>query len=198
MKCRKARKILNSIFDGEAHPQAENAKEHMRLCRACMEWYTGMEQAIVLIEMSGEDVPNVDISPLVMSRLPARHPASQRAFLYDGLARRFAFLLGAFWLAGLVLLIPVLLQIKGDTLAHAVIWIYGSIQTCAYMAAVALRIFTNLITPMIHLGGALWVIASSLEPLVVKVLALDIGILLVVLMGWSRLRKTSVVNGFLI
>ena len=98
MKCSEVRRIINLLMDGEQHPQAEEARAHVSQCAACMEWQASMDRAISLI--SAEELPDIDLSAAIMSRLPERHPASQPRRWR--ITRRTLAWIAACWAAGLL------------------------------------------------------------------------------------------------
>ena len=201
MDCRKTKEILNSIFDGEAHPQAENAKEHMRSCRACMEWYAGMEQAIALMEISGEDVPNVDISPLVMSRLPERHPANIRRSETGWSPKRTLAWIGTAWLVVLVSIalvcITVPLWINHVPIANIVVGAYGHAKTSAGFIMETIMAFDILYKVMKPLFGGLGVVVRCVYPTMAVFLVVNFMLCATVTVIWCR-RKITTVHAALI
>lgn len=120
MNCRYAREIINLVIDGEGHPLAAEAKAHVAECESCREWNVGMEQALGLLQ-SAEAPPMPDIAAMVMSKLPAQHPASTRQALTPQKALSW---LGAGWLVGAavlaILMFAILPTLNIDGLGHGI------------------------------------------------------------------------------
>lgn len=103
MNCKEAREIINLLMDGDQHPQADQAHAHVSECASCMEWQSSMDRAMSLI--SAEQLPEIDLSAAIMSRLPKHHPASQRRKLR--MPGRALAWLAACWGAGLLALLVI-------------------------------------------------------------------------------------------
>ncbi|HET6453659.1 MAG TPA: hypothetical protein VFI02_04590 [Armatimonadota bacterium] len=107
MNCKGAREIINLLMDGEQHPQADQAHAHVSECASCMEWQSSMDCALSII--SAQELPEIDLAPAIMSRLPEHHPASQvRKRWMPGRALAW---IGACWAAGLPAVVVIGLQI---------------------------------------------------------------------------------------
>jgi len=186
MNCRYAREIVNLLLDGEGHPLAAEAEVHVRECAECREWQEGMEQALEMLQ-TPQVPPMPDIASMVMTRLPAAHPASTRT--------REAWLsppgvlpwLGAGWLIGAIILsafaMMLLPMLKFADLAPAVEAI-KSIVTPIGALIVAAR---AAITPLIHSVMAV-ARAIGLGPALGVPLCLDLALLAIVLLVWHRRR----------
>ena len=108
MKCKEAREIINLLMDGEQHSQADQAHAHVSECASCMEWQSSMDCLVSLI--SAPELPEVDLAPAIMSRLPEHHPAAQTRRWLPGRALAW---IGACWGAGLLALLVI-----GVTVSH--------------------------------------------------------------------------------
>ena len=191
MNCRYAREITNSIIDGEGHPLAAEAREHIQECDACRDWNVGMERVLGLLR-SSEGPPVPDIASMVMSKLPAAHPASRRAWLSPKTALAWlaaAWLLGAAMGAGL--LVAILPELSIARLAEAigitksVLAPIITLLAAGKTAAVAVAQSVVSIAKVIGLGPAIAV------PLVI-----DLVLLVVILLVWHR--RHAVTNACLI
>lgn len=103
MNCRYARETINTVMDGEGHPLAAEAREHIGECASCREWQAGMDHALEMLQAS-ETPPAPDISAMVMSKLPAAHPASRRTEPAGLSPRRAISWLGAGWVVGAMII----------------------------------------------------------------------------------------------
>jgi hypothetical protein len=188
MKCNSAREILNRIFDGDDHPLAEQARQHLQECDACGDWHTSTVRVVEALGSCEEiDVP--DIAGMVSRRLPAAHPASvggrnpARQWLLGALA--------ACWLIG-----------GGVLLAGAVIvtqWLNTGSIADAWSFARSFREvlggFASAGRPLIGaaghvlsgLGGAIW----SLGPILLAIVMIDLAGLAIVLLVWRRRLRVS-------
>jgi len=106
MNCKTTQDILNSIIDGDEPALAPQAREHLRECNECREWYSSMLQAVSVLD-SCEDLVVPDIATMVMVQLPASHPVSLRLSSRRS-PGRFLVWVGAGWLFGLLFIITVL------------------------------------------------------------------------------------------
>jgi predicted anti-sigma-YlaC factor YlaD len=181
MNCRYVREIINSIIDGEGHPLAAEAREHIRECDSCREWHVGMEQTLGLLR-SSEAPPMPDIAAMVMSKLPSVHPASRRAGLSSTKALSW---LGAGWLLGAVsvaiLLIAIWPSVSTNNLGHAINVVRGVVAPLG-AALVAVRAAAAIV------GHAAMGIARAvgLGPALMAPLFFDLALLAVVLLVWHR------------
>ncbi len=192
MKCKKAREVLNSLLDGEHHPKAGEAQEHMRLCEACRQWHASMEQVLRLAEASRDGLPEVDIASAVMARLPERHPASVARREGRRFPRRMLLWVGAAWCAGLMALITAGLGVShwltGESGVRAVVGACEFARTAVSSFESVLPRLGTLITAVQSILTALVLAAASLSSLIIALAMLDGAILLILMVIWRRRR----------
>lgn len=186
MNCRYAQEIINTLIDGESHPLAAEARQHANECDSCREWQSSMERTLGLIADS-EPPPMPDIAAMVMSRLPAQHPAARPAAFSPGKALAW---LAAAWLLGMVmgagLLIAILPDVSVARLAEA-IGITKSVL--APMSTILAAIQTAFAA--VGQGALSIIMAIGLGPTIAVPLVIDLVLLLVILLVWYRRQLIS-------
>lgn len=105
MRCSEAREIVNSLMDGDNHPFKDDAMKHIPECRECRTWHESMILVIGALDTKSDDIPVVDLAPMVMSRLPARHPAFRNARESVWKPRRVLLWTAESWFAGAAMLV---------------------------------------------------------------------------------------------
>lgn len=197
MKCKKAREILNSLLDGEHHPKAREAQDHMHLCEACRQWHASMEQVLRLAEASRDDLPEVDIASAVMARLPERHPASVARREGRRFPRRLLIWVGAAWCTGVMALITAGLGMShwltGESGVRALVGAYGFADSAGSSFESLLSNSGVLITAAQSILSALVLAAASLSSLIIGLAMLDGAILLILMLIWRRRRAVIAV-----
>jgi len=181
MNCRYAREIINSIIDRESHPLEAEAREHVLECGSCREWQASMDHALGIMA-AAEAPPMPDIAAMVMSRLPAAHPASRQVAMSPRKALSWlgvAWLLGAIVVAGL--LIAVLPTVNIGGLGHAISVIRTMLSPLAAVFAVG-----RAVAVVIGQGTMGIARAVGLGPALMVPLVLDLLLLGVVLLVWHR------------
>ena len=190
MNCKEAREIINLLMDGDQHSQADQAHAHVSECAPCMEWQASMDRALSII--SAQELPEIDLAPAIMSRLPRHHPASQvRKRWMPGRALAWV---GACWAAGLLAVVVIGLQIyhlltPGWTQVVAIrafdltrgfmsMLSYG-FSTCAALFGAVLRVFEY------HGITARGVTSCALGSIL-----LDLVLLATILAIWLRRKRT--------
>lgn len=129
MKCRQVREILNSLIDGEQHPNTAEAREHLSRCAECREWHASMDHALDLAAGFRSVLPEeADFADSVMAQLPDSHPAAGK-FTRRRLPARALAWIGVGWLVGLIALIALVLGIRYWMLPEHVV--YASSQAIA-------------------------------------------------------------------
>lgn len=112
MKCRQVREVLNSLIDGEQHPQVSEAREHLSRCAQCREWHASMKQALDLVVESRSVLPEeVDFTASIMAQLPESHPAARKITRRRLPTWALAWI-GVGWVVGLIALIALGLGIR--------------------------------------------------------------------------------------
>lgn len=192
MNCSDARNILNSCFDGENHTLAEKAKEHAATCQACREWQESTLQMLELVQCVNEP-PEVDISTLVMSRLPEHHPASVKQ---DTRRQEFAWgftgvLAGAFGLS-LVLLV-LALWLKGGSLGITAIQTYKQINILAMDISMLLNDILSALKATIEPVLAFATSGSELRTRLIGFFVVDSIVLIAAYLLWRRRRKITII-----
>ena len=134
MNCTQAREILNLLLDGEECSNADVAREHLAVCSSCREWHAGMERVVRLAESASAGLPAPDLSASIMSRLPARHPASVRPRTRSWLSRRGLIWVAASWVVGVIALVAAWLVVSrwvaGPSAGSAVVLSYDLTRVC--------------------------------------------------------------------
>ncbi len=103
MDCQEAREILQSMFDGNQRVDVDQAQQHIHQCVKCLEWKSDMDTLVSFMGSSLPELPEIDISTAVMSKLPTRHPAAAVQTNWS-LNRTLAWTL-ACWFAGALVLV---------------------------------------------------------------------------------------------
>jgi predicted anti-sigma-YlaC factor YlaD len=190
MNCKKARDILNSVFDGEEHALAAEASEHVRECDWCREWYATTMRALDLMRSSSEP-PVPDIAAMVARTLPGVHRASARGrpsrralWLLTGLA--------ACWVIGGGALVVGLMAALRWLSIGSIVDAYSSARTIAGalggLAAAGRAVVQVAWHVLSGLGGAL----AGLGPVLLTVVAIDLaGLAIILLLCRRRPRITS-------
>ena len=179
MICKSAQEILNSIFDGDEHAFAAEAREHVRECDGCREWYASTMRALDLMRSSPEP-PVPDIAAMVARRLPAVHPAS--------VARQSWLLawLGVCWAAGAVVVILALIAVLQRLSIGSVVRAYDSARTIAGAfggLATAGRAVAEVAG---HVLGGLGGAVAGLGPVLLTFVVIDLAGLAIILLVWRR------------
>lgn len=103
MDCHEAREILQSMYDGDQRVAVDQAQQHIQQCVKCQEWKSDMDTLVNFMSSSLSELPEIDISAAVMSKLPARHPAAVVQTKWS-LNRTLVWTL-ACWFAGAIVLV---------------------------------------------------------------------------------------------
>lgn len=191
MNCDKAREIVNTLMDGDAHSQGAAARQHLTVCAECREWHAGMLQVLQALDEARDDVPAADISAAVMARLPDRHPASTRVWRPSSYPRLVLAWLGASWVAGLLVLAALGLAVYGRIASvsadRIVVGIMDFMRTALGVLGVAARNALSLSEVSAR-------VVTDASPAILSFLALDALFLLAILMlffGRRRVTRTS-------
>lgn len=192
MNCSDARNILNSCFDGENHPLAQKAEEHAATCQDCRKWYDSTLRVIEVVR-NVDEMPEMDISTLVMSKLPERHPASIKQ---DTRHQEFAWgftgvLAGAFGLSLVLLLILFLL--KGESAGIAAIQTYKQINTLAMGIAMLWNGILSALKATIEPVLAFATSGSELRTRIIGFFVVDSIVLIAAYLLWRRRRKITII-----
>lgn len=190
MKCNAAREILNSVFDGDEHALAGQAREHLTECADCRDWHTSMTRTLALLDSSDEPIVP-DIAAMVSRKLPAAHRAASR---------------GAGHWAPLGLLALLAAGPLMGVLAAVLMWGYASRSLgggWVWQAVSVSRTLSSVPNALPAAGRALISIAAQIlaalarvmvgfGPVLLWAIALNLAILIVVVMIWRRRpRMTS-------
>ena len=179
MICKSAQEILNSIFDGDEHAFAAEAREHVRECDGCREWYASTMRALDLMRSSPEP-PVPDIAAMVARRLPAVHPASvaRQSWLLAGLA--------ACWVIGGGALVIGLMVAMRWLSVGSIVHAYSSARTVAGAFggfATAGRAVAEVAG---HVLGGLGGAVAGLGPVLLTFVVIDLAGLAIILLVWRR------------
>lgn len=189
MNCRYAREIINLAIDGERHPLEAEARQHICECEACQGWQAGMDSALGLLAAAGPP-PMPDISALVMSKLPERHPASiPKAVPSVQLLSWFGFawLLGVMLVAGLFMTLLPTLNVGGlGRLISALPAVLSPIKDAI------------VIGRSIGHGALMIAQGIGIGKILTVPLLLDLGLVTIALLIWHRRRLITASHACLI
>ncbi len=191
MNCKQAREIMNLVFDGEMNPLEAGAREHCGACRECGQWMAGMERVTECVTSARKQLSQPDIATLVMSRLPARHPASveRRRVLISRRALSWMLMGWAAAFCIMVVLGAVAFKWLGTPIAgERVVQSYSVSRTIAQTTAAIVGAFKPL-------GAAVGSVAvgyrSDAVDLAIALVLLEIMILIMGCAVWRRHSKIS-------
>lgn len=187
MDCDKAREIMNRVIDGEDHPAAGDAYQHINDCDRCAKWYLSMQNMLSTIA-SANCLPYLDLSAAIMTSLPERHPAAEGMPFRD--LRRLAV-----WIAStsvflsavvVLLLVFVLRALSGDSVTQV---ISRMSELCGTCTAVASKMVADLCDLGLVALRTLGTVVICLYPSIMRLLLLDVALLLGIAAMCSRKRK---------
>ncbi|MEN6357425.1 MAG: hypothetical protein ABFD83_10105 [Armatimonadota bacterium] len=192
MKCTDAREIIQNLMDGDQCPNARLAQEHIAECADCREWKSGIDTVIAMASEVIEDIPDIDISAAVMTRLPKRHPASVSWSL-----QRLVALSAACWFAGAAVLaaaLSILMTATNTPFASLPTIAYGSAKSLVSSILVIVSTMGTLIRPIADMTIAVLPgirdFVITIKPLILLAIATDIGLLITGCLMWQQ-RKTT-------
>lgn len=191
MNCKQAREIMNLVFDGEAQPLEANAREHVGECRECRQWLAGVERVVECVVSARAQIPQVDIAALVMSRLPARHPASvqrPRALV----SRRAVSWMLIGWAAAFCIMVVLgalaFRWLGTPSAGERVVQSYSAVRGIAETSAAVLGVFKPLVTAV---GSVAVGYRSDAVNLFVALVLLESMVVITGCAVWRRRSKIS-------
>jgi len=181
MNCTTAREVLNSVLDGEEHPDLEEALNHNKECKQCDIWYKEMKSVLGILESSRDCVPEIDLADIVNARLTKKNPL-----------RRLAAVTVFAWLAGLFILAAVVFGFSRSMNLDSII--ISSINSYDFLKTGLISILGVVFSITRALGTAFWEIYKNNEfrTVFVRFVALDSLFLLLSAFIWRRRKQTSI------
>ena len=189
MKCREARTIINLLMDGEQHPKANGARAHVDQCASCTEWQSSMDQALSFIPPG--ELPEIDLAPAIMSRLPEHHPASQ--LHRRRIPSRALAWIGACWVAGLLAVLMIGLQVyhlfTPGWAQVAAIRLFDFTRVFMSMLAYAISTGKVLLTAVLHVFEYQGITARGIGSYALWSVVFDLILIAAILAIWLRKKK---------
>ncbi|MHB0997722.1 MAG: hypothetical protein ACYC27_00635 [Armatimonadota bacterium] len=189
MKCEEAREAMNCLIDGDNHPCCKEAADHISACSKCREWHEGIMAAINSISLSEDELAVIDFAPMVMSRLPDRHPAFVRS--RKKVSMRVLAWTAVSWVMGALMLVVLSVVLKdwfaGIDVNHTATQGYSAIRTFGSTLEDIARIPMILLRVVQHVINDFGIVNIAISA-VIAFLIFDTVILATAVTIWKHKR----------